>query len=35
MNEKQQNPKMTYHVTVSRQDEAHAIAEARGHTLIK
>ena len=24
---------MTYHVTVSRQDEAHAIAEARGHTL--
>jgi len=33
MNEKQQNPKMEYHVTVSRQGEAHAIAEARGHTL--
>lgn len=33
MNEKQQNPKMQYHVTVSRRDDAHATAQARQHTL--
>ena len=33
MNKKQHKPEMQYHVAVTRQDEAHATAQARQHTL--